>query len=249
MMMGLRIPADRVVLALALAVGLGSTQGVHAQRFQTADIWDVPLGTPASELPPEFMITACGTNGGPRSTLLRGFEEFDRCPAEPGTGLHEVWFSYDDEQEYYLRATRANQPIIRHAQANLLLDHLVVYSLLFDGQGRVQGHRIATDTREDPEARMQSDMLEALRVMAYGSAGWSCTDLPPLDGEVPFGGTFVKRFCEKVDDGRYITVETHRFLREGQQAIGRVGAPLANEFEVGVWVEVINADLVGNAPQ
>jgi len=243
--MGFRISAARVLLAMAVVVGVASAQGVHAARQVL--IWDVPLGTPLSEVPPEFMITACGTNGGPPSTPLRGFEEFDRCPAEPESGLHEVWFSYDDEQEYYLRATNADRRLIEDSLANKLLGQLVVFSLLFDSEGRVQGHRIASDTREDPAVRVNSDTLEALKVFGYGAGGWTCADLPKLEGEIPFGGIFVKRLCEKVEEGRYITIRTHRFLRAGQRAVGRAGAPLANEFEVGVWVEMINADLVTKA--
>ena len=250
MTMGYGNSAAHVSLALFVAMALASAHGAHAQQRSVA-IWEVPLGTPVSELPPEFKITACGTNGGPQSTPLRGFEEYSRCPAEPETGLHEVWFSYDDEREYYLRAIRADPAVIYENRANQLFDHVVVYSLLFDAEGRVQGHRIASDQREDPELRETADMLEgAMKVLAYGAGGWNCTNLPRRDGEEPFGGTFVKRLCEKVDDdGRYITLRTHRFLRQGQQAAGRAGAPLANEFEVGTWVEMINADLVGKATE
>jgi hypothetical protein len=193
------------------------------------------------------MITACGTNGGPPSTPLRGFEEFHRCAAEPETGLHEVWFSYDDELEYYYRAIRQDLEVIEDNRANTLLGQLVVYSLLFDSEGRVQGHRIVSDTRETPEVRQMSDQLEAIKVFAYGADGWSCTELPRLEGEQPFGGLFMKKLCEKVDDeGRYVTMRAHHFLRPGQRA-GRPGAPLAGEFEIGAWVEAINADLVGKA--
>lgn len=232
-----------VDVLFTMAVGLVFAHGAHAQR--PVAIWEVPLGTPASDLPPEFRITACGTNGGPPSTPLNGFEEFDRCRAEPNTGLHEVWFGYDDEKEYYLRAIRADAAVIRQYQANQLLDHLVVYSLLFDSDGRVQGHRIATDQREDPEIREASDMLDAIRALAYGAGGWTCVDLPPLEGEEPFGGDFVKRLCEKVDGGRHISVRTHRFRKAGQWARGRAGAPQDNEFDVGTWVETISAELAG----
>jgi hypothetical protein len=211
-------------------------------------IWDIPFGTPASELPTEFRLTACGTNGGPPSTLLRSFEEFAKCRAEPETGLHEVWFSYDDEQEYYLRAVHADPAVIMRYRANQIQDHLVVYSLLFDTEGRVQGHRIATDPRELPELREDSDMIgDALKVTPYGADGWNCTDVPPLEGEEPYGGNFLKRLCEKTADGRHVSIRTHRYLKAGQQA-PRGGAPKLGEFEVGTWVEAINADLVGKAP-
>ena len=237
-----------VSIVLALAFGFAAAHGVQAQQARTA-IWEIPFGTPASELPAEFRIRACGTNGGPPSTPLRSFEEFWRCPAEQETGLHEVWFSYDDEAEYYLRANRASPSFLRRYLANQEFDHLVVFSLLFDSEGRVQGHRIATDPRDDVEIREVSDEVgTALKVGAYGADGWSCTDLPRLDGEEPFGGeTFVKTACEKLADGRYITIETHRYLKAGQMAPGRGGAPTEGQFEVGTWAEAINADFVNNA--
>ena len=246
-MMGFRNFAAPVSLALAVAVGLASAGVAQAQQKLTR-IWEVPLGTPASQVPPEFMITACGTHGGPPSTPLRGFREFDKCAAEPETGLREVWFGYDDEREYFLRAIRAPQQFIDQNRANQLAGLLVVYSLLFDSEGRVQGYRIATDPREDPEVRAESDMLLALNALAFGAEGWQCTDLPRLEGEEPFGGLFVKRFCEKVDQGRYITILSHRYLRAGQRA-DRAGEPMANEFEVGTWIEMVNAKLVGKAPR
>lgn len=235
-----------MIVGAVAASALVFAQQSQAQQREAA-IWEVPLGTPASAVPPEFMITACGTNGGPPSTPLRGFEEYQLCAPEPETGLHEVWFSYNDEREYYLRAIRANPEVIEDNRANTLLGQLVVYSLLFDSEGRVQGHRISSDTREDPEVRVNSDQLDALKVFAYGADGWNCTDLPPEEGELPFGGLFLKRICEKVDDqGRYVTIRTHHFLRPGQRA-GRPGAPLPNEFEAGAWIEAINAEIVGRA--
>jgi hypothetical protein len=250
---GLWTSAAGVWLTLTLAVSLAAPHGALAQEQPTTiKIWEIPFGTPATELPAEFKMPACGTHWGPPSTPLRSFEEFARCPAEPDTGLHEVWFSYDDYREYYLRAIRANPELIRRYQANQIMDHLVAYSLLFDEEGRVQGHRIATDPREVAEIREFSDMLEGgLKVIAYPADGWNCTDEPPAEGEEPYGGTFVKRVCQTTDDqGRFITIRAHRFLKAGQQAPGRGGAPLAGEFESGTWAEAINADLVRQpAPQ
>jgi hypothetical protein len=198
-------------------------------------------------------MMACGTHWGPPSTPLSSFEEFARCPAEPETGLHEVWFSYDDDREYYLRAIRANADVIRRYQANQIMDHLVIFSLLFDSEGRVQGHRIGTDPREIPEIRIDADILEGgLKVIAYSAVGpWNCTEEPPADGEEPYGGIFVKRVCQTIDsNGRYVTIRAHKFLRAGQRAPGRGGTPLAGEFESGTWAEAINADLVGEpSPQ
>lgn len=235
----------RAVFAAMIAVGVAG--GVLAQQGlvpgpRGTRIWNVPLGTPATELPPEFMITACGTNGGPPSTPLQGFHEFAQCRPEPGTGLHEVWFSYDDELEYHLRAMRAPEHQIMMRRANLLFDMLVVYSILFDDRGRMQGYRIASDPREDPLVRINSDMLAALTTIVYGDDGWTCRDLPRIEGEQPLGGTYIKRLCEKTSGGQHIAMRTHRLLKAGQMA-DRGGVPGANEFDVGVWVEVLAADI------
>ena len=239
----------RTALVVALlggvtAVALAQTPE-RAPSIRAVKIWDIALGTPASALPPAFAITACGTNGGPPSIPLQGFHEFAKCRPEAGTGLHEVWFSYDDEFEYWLRAARAPTHQIMTNRANQLFDLLVVFSLLFDDLGRVQGYRIASDPREDPLVRFDADMLESLAAFAFGIDGWTCDELPRAPGEEPIGGTFIKRVCGKVDGGRSITIRVHRFLKPGQMADRAGGTPGPNEFEIGVWAEVIAVDLAG----
>ncbi len=236
-----RTPLAALGLILALTLPVDGAQG---QQRKTP-VWNVALGTPVSELPPDFMIRACGTNGGPPTLPIAGFEEFGRCPAEPETGLHEVWFSYDDEAEYYLRAIRARPEAIEAYRTNTLFQQLVIFSLLIDEDGLVQGHRIISDPREDPLRREDADISLSLKAVAYGALGWTCTDLPLAEGERPLGEGFKKERCEKEADGRHITVESYRFLKAGQQA-GRPGAPQNNEFSAGMRVELIRADL---APQ
>ena len=68
-----------------------------------AEVWDLKLGTPATALPSGFGEYACGTNGGPPSQPLSGWGDFRRCRLEP-SGLHEVYFRYDDELEYWAKA-------------------------------------------------------------------------------------------------------------------------------------------------
>ncbi len=145
-------PCDWLVavtwLALALLVpGITTASGQSPTR-----IWDVKLGTPVGELPDEeFVDPACGTNGGPPGLRLATFEQFERCSPE-ASGLREIWFRYDDEEEYIARASRDPDAITR-ANAMLVLGHQVVLSLLIDHAGLVQGYRIITDPREDPDLR------------------------------------------------------------------------------------------------
>ena len=93
---------------IGAAVVLGFCLGAAvAQNAPTSKIWDIKLGTPVDALPLDnFVDPACGTNGGPPSRVLKGFNEFAQCTVERTTGLREVWFRYDDEMEYVARARR-----------------------------------------------------------------------------------------------------------------------------------------------
>jgi hypothetical protein len=233
---------------LGLAMGLAAAGPATAQQEQAPNIWEIPIGTPASQMPAGFTRPACGTHGGPPSTPLKSFEEFSKCRPEPGTGLREVWFSYDDDREYYLRATHADPALIERFRANQLLDHLMVYSLLFDDEGRVQGYRLSTDPREDTESRGDADMVgEGVQAMLpYGSQDWTCTDVPPQNGQLPYGGKYENRVCEKTANGVHVTIATRRFLKAGQMA-ERGGAPQEGEFESGTWIEALSMSVTGTA--
>ena len=79
--------------------------------------------------------------------MLKGFDEFAIVPrTKRTTGLHEVWFRYDDEMEYIARARRS-EILIRQYQANALAGQPIITSLLIDDGGLVQGYRIVNDPR------------------------------------------------------------------------------------------------------
>src|SRR5687768_14994593 len=90
----------------ALAIVLAAAVSAQPAIDNRARIYDLVLGTPVSEIPSRYLDPHCGTNGGPPSTRLASWADFAICPAEPGTGLHEVWFSEDDEAEYVALAYR-----------------------------------------------------------------------------------------------------------------------------------------------
>ena len=93
------------------------------------------------ELPEEeFVDPACGTNGGPPGLRIGSFDEFQRCRAE-SSGLREIWFRYDDEDEYIARAARDPDAVAR-TNAMLVLGQPVALSLLVDQAGLMQGYRI-----------------------------------------------------------------------------------------------------------
>src|ERR1700738_5111664 len=50
----------------------------------------------------------------PPRRRLPGWSDFARCPAEP-SGLHEVYFEYDDEYEYIARARDLEREVARWA--------------------------------------------------------------------------------------------------------------------------------------
>src|SRR5207244_10516860 len=113
------------------------------------------------ELPSDqFVDPACGTNGGPPSRVLKSFADYVQCPREHGTGLHEIWFRYDDEMEYVARARRS-ELLVRQYQANSLAGQPIITSLLIDDAGLVQGYRIVNDAR---------GVEGATRIAAFGLA-------------------------------------------------------------------------------
>jgi hypothetical protein len=201
-------------------------------------IWDIKLGIPVGELPlNDFVDPACGTNGGPPARVLKGFDEFALCPAEPSTGLHEVWFRYDDEMEYVARARRSGV-LIRQYQANSLAGQPITTSFLIDGAGRVQGYRIVNDPRADAATRIDAFNIADLFIGIAGM-GIPCTDLPPAEGERPVNDIFVKQVCESRAADKVVRVESRRYYKPGQFAVDpNENRAMENQFESSARLEV-----------
>src|SRR5947199_10051337 len=85
----------------------------------------------------------------PRSTLFPYTTLFR-------SGLHEVYFEYDDELEYIARAKDIDREITRWAGTTEVLFPVVV-SALFDRTGVLRGIGIVTDSRPDH----RNDITEA----------------------------------------------------------------------------------------
>ena len=172
----MRIPLLAIGAVLAICVAAGPGQ-VRAQ-VQAPKIWDIKLGIPISALPlNDFVDTACGTNGGPPARVLKSFYEFAQCPVEPATGLHEVWFRYDDEMEYVARARRSDI-MVRQYQANSLAGQPIITSLLIDDAGLVQGYRVVNDPRADARSRIDAYGLADI-FKGMGARVWNATICPP----------------------------------------------------------------------
>jgi hypothetical protein len=217
--------AARLSLVFLLA-----TSAAVAQGLRRASVWDLKLGQPVAAQPSrdEFRGFACGSNGGAPRQRLSGFADFARCPAEP-SGLHEVYFEYDDELEYIARARDLEREIQRWAGTTEMTFPVIV-SALFDNAGVLRGVRIVTDAR--PEHR--NDIVDAdlhKREDAYLLGGRmaarfnidgtrDCTAVPPAEGESAVGALFIKQSCEfdDAEHGRKVTLRVNYFRKPGQSA-------------------------------
>ena len=135
--------------AVRLGIGFLALLGVAWPLSQAAGqterltIWDLRLGSTAQQMPAwiEFKDYSCGSNGGPPLRPLAGWEEFNLC-APDENGLYEVYFEYDDEAEYILRAM--NNPNVVQYVGTTDKDFPVMTSALFDADGVLRGIRLIT---------------------------------------------------------------------------------------------------------
>ena len=234
-----------VILILALGLDAGGTLAQSRAR-----LFDVELGTPIGALPLEdFVNPACGTNGGPPSLRLDGFEAFALCPVEAATGLREIWFIYDDEWEYIGRAQRDAFLIGRYS-ANTLYRQPIFTSLLIDDAGLVQGYRVITDPRAPADLRKEAYLLAGVFKSIFSDAPWTCTDLPRDERERPIEGEFVKQACEMQSDKRLVKVEARYLYKPGQdlRVNPRELEQAQGDFESSTSLAVYRLDAVKDAP-
>jgi len=230
----MRIPVLAIGAAFAMALAAGSARA----QAPAPKIWDIKLGIPISALPlNDFVDTACGTNGGPPALVLKSFYDFAQCKVEPRSGLHEVWFRYDDEMEYVARARRSDI-MVRQYQANALAGQPIVTSLLIDDAGIVQGYRVVNDPRADARNRIAAFGLADI-FKGMSATPLECVDLPPAEGERPIEDLLVKESCESRSDGVVTRVEARRYYKPGQFAVDPNDSRLnENEFESSARIEV-----------
>jgi hypothetical protein len=227
------------LLGLAFSAAIAAAQ----ERPTRLDLWDIPFGANASEIPDEFVNYACGTGGGPPGLALDHFSDFRTCP-ENEQGLYEVYFEYDDELEYWARAMQLEIET-RIYRGTQLLDYPVVLSLLFDGEGVMRGWRAVTDPRQTFRDREDFWTLGNFVKQKFDRNGWNCVDLPRADGENPAGSYFVKDRCEKTVDGRHHMYERHYYQKKGQTFVDpNTGEIHTDYFESRTLVEVIDAEFV-----
>jgi hypothetical protein len=240
-------------LLFALLLGYSAAP---AQELRRATVWDLKLGQPiaAQPSPNEYRGFACGSNGGPPRRRLSGWSEFARCPAEP-SGLHEVYFEYDDEIEYIARARDLDREVARWA-GTTEMGFPVITSALFDAQGVLKGIRLVTDPR--PEHRIETNDADlAARTEAYLFGGRmasrfdidaqrDCTALKPAEGEGQVGDLFVKQACAFTDVAKHrkVMLWVNYFRKPGQSAFNpQMPTQLTTgQFESSARLEVLALD-------
>jgi hypothetical protein len=224
-----------------------------AQELRRASVWDLKLGQAisAQPSPDAFRGFACGSNGGPPRQRLAGWTDFARCPAEP-TGLHEVYFEYDDEYEYIARARDLEREVARWAGTTEATFPVIV-SALFDAGGVLKGIRVVTDPRPDHRVdTADADLRKRDDAYLFGTrmasrfdidASRDCTALPPAEGESAVGGLFVKQACELADPEhrRKIALRVNFFRKPGQNAFNpQMSTQLTQgQFESSARLEVL----------
>lgn len=210
---------NRILLALA---GLGLSSGVALAQVQIEpafSIFDVKLGEPVTQVPESAVgEIACGTAGGPPGKPLATFRDFLTCTPED-SGLREVAFSYDDEQDYIAMARDLQYKFLQGGTS--VFAHPVIVSMLVDPDGIVQGRRIVTDDRISANERRTAVTLIRNFKARYGSWSLDCNDIAMKEGEQPVGNRFTHELCTgRSPDGlTRIAIEASYLRKKGQLGV------------------------------
>lgn len=206
------------LLLTALLVSAPVTAWAQVTPAQRSDFWSLKVGAPVSDQPADFQEFACGTDGGPPSTPLKGFAGFATCPSD-AAGLHEVQFRYDDEVEFWALAMQI-APVADRFAGTSIGEFPVILSALFDDDGILAGVRAVSDDRTTLRNRRSAYTLALYIKGRFGNARWTCQDLPATDGQTPVGNSFVKQDCAATsDDGLNLHLKARLLHRRGQTAI------------------------------
>lgn len=204
-------------------------------------VWDLQIGEHAADLPTaEFAAFACGTDGGPPSRPLADWRGYDLCRPEPESGLHEVYFEYDNELELWAKANELLTQALLYEYTSAY-EIPIIASALFDDRGFMVGLRVISDPRVPVDVRQRAITLSGFLRARYGVDGWSCTDLAPLEDESPYLGFFEKRVCERTDEtgALRLVLETHNYRKPGQRAFDAAGQQLTTgQFRSETRLEV-----------
>jgi hypothetical protein len=228
----------------------------EGQDLRRATVWDLKLGQPIAAQPSadDYRGFACGSNGGPPRQPLAGWTGFKACPAE-ATGLHEVYFEYDDEYEYIARAKGLEREVARWA-GTTEKGFPVIVSALFSDDGILKAVRLVSDPRPDHrddttdadlKPRAQAYLLGGFIAARFDiEAARDCTALPPANGESSVGDDFVKQSCQRTDTsaGRKIALRVNYFRKPGESGTNpQMPSQLTSgQFESSIRLEVAALD-------
>lgn len=231
-----------LVLAIIPLTMAGAQNTAQQAGLYAPSVWDLKLREHAAALrTDEYINFACGTNGGPPSQPLRGWSDWGRCPRDAATGLHEVYFQYDNEAEYWARA-HALEMQINLYQYTSAYAVPVIASALFDDDGFLKGIRLVTDPRVPVEVRENASSLSGYLNARYGDDGWTCVDLPRQPGENEFRGVYLKRQCRKEAGDLALLLETRQYRKAGQGAVDpNTRLATSGQFEISTRFEFVDA--------
>jgi hypothetical protein len=229
--------------AIALGAALFSPAAAIAQSAaERLTVQDLQPGTALKDMPDTlaFRDYACGSNGGPPLKRLIGWADYKQCRPDEN-GLYEVYFEYDNEAEYILRAL--NDPRVVRYVGTTEQGFPIVASALYDEGGTLRGIRMVTDPRADYTADDFFDLTD-LRTRADfyllgpfvgGQVGINpatdCIMRPLGEGESEVGNTYVKLDCERDQAGLRYILKTRLFRKPGQFAKD----PRTGEFTQGQY--------------
>ena len=137
------------------------------------------------------------------------------------SGLREVVFNYDDEQDYIAKALELEYKFLQGGTS--IYAHSVIVSLLVDPAGVVQGRRIVTDNRVSDFARRTAFTLIHFFKARHSNWSLSCADIPMKEGAQPVGNQFIHELCTgQSPDGRaLIAIEASYLRKRGQRGINQ----------------------------
>lgn len=229
-------------VALATFAPTAQAQGVTQKIQPSFSLWDAKPGMALADVPEaDIVATACGTNGGPPSTALRHLADYMQCPPE-ASGLREIHFAYDDEQDYIARAFDLEYDVVQGGTS--IYAYHIIASMLVDDAGIIQGVRAVTDPNVSPEQRRKSVDLRINLKSRFGAWGLACTDIAPRPGEQPVGRTFIHETCTGRDaaTGEQVRIESSYLRKPGQQGLNRETQQVnTGYFESQVRFELVNA--------
>lgn len=156
------------------------------------------------------------------------------------SGLHEVFFTNDDEADYIAKALEEEYRVMQGGTS--IYAHPVVYSVLIDGEGMARGIRIVTDERAaDRERRVAVTLARNLK-SRYGRWAQSCENLEPTAGQLPVGKVFVHEICtaDSPEGDARMRLEATYFRKKGQTSISLETQQInKNYFQSATRLEVV----------